>query len=74
MKKNAKDKVPRKGGKPFFAQLLEAQELEQASGGRPPPPGFPTTKKFPSDNDECDRDPPVTTLKFPSDAEDHPSY
>ncbi|HEY0094255.1 MAG TPA: microviridin/marinostatin family tricyclic proteinase inhibitor [Archangium sp.] len=75
MKKNAKDKVPRKGGKPFFAHLLEAQELEQVSGGhRPPCPG-PQTRKFPSDNDEHDKEPPIfVTLKFPSDQEDHPSY
>ena len=69
MKKNAKDKAPRKDGKPFFAHLLEAQELEQVSGGRKPSQG-PVTKKFPSDNDECDKEPIAVTLKFPSDNED----
>ena len=69
MKKNAKDKAPRKGGKPFFAHLLEAQELEQVSGGRRPP--VAETRKFPSDRDECDKEPPIAvTLKFPSDNED----
>jgi serine endopeptidase inhibitor I10-like protein len=68
MKKNAKDKVARKGGKPFFAHLLETQELEQVSGGRPP--SGPQTKKFPSDCDEGDKEPIFTTLKFPSDQED----
>ncbi|WP_143177808.1 microviridin/marinostatin family tricyclic proteinase inhibitor [Cystobacter ferrugineus] len=44
--------------KPFFARLLEGQ-------GRKPPNGEqPTTRKYPSDNDEED------TLKFPSDFED----
>lgn len=62
MKKNAKDKVPRKGGKPFFAHLLEAQELEQASGGKPS--RGVETKKYPSDSDEGGI---VTTLKYPSD-------
>jgi hypothetical protein len=62
MKKNAKDKAPRKGGKPFFAHLLEAQELEQASGGVRPEA---VTKKFPSDNDEGDKEPIFTTLKYP---------
>lgn len=72
MKKNVKDKAPRKGGKPFFAHLLEAQELEQVSGGVRPP--IAETKKFPSDQDECDKEPPVVTLKFPSDNEDSGSY
>ncbi len=67
MKKNAKDKVPQKGGKPFFAKLLEAQELEKVSGGRKPPPPGPVTRKFPSDTDE---EPVFTTLKYPSDNED----
>jgi hypothetical protein len=70
MKKNAKDKAPRKGGKPFFAHLLETQELEQVSGGRRPPCAGPQTRKFPSDNDEHDKEPPIVTLKFPSDNED----
>lgn len=72
MKKNPKDKVPRKGGKPFFAHLLEAQELEQVSGGRKPSPG-PQTRKYPSDRDECDKEPVFVTLKFPSDEDEHPS-
>jgi hypothetical protein len=36
MKKNAADKVQQTGKKPFFARLLEAQELEQAAGGTLP--------------------------------------
>ncbi|AKJ03621.1 serine endopeptidase inhibitor I10-like protein [Archangium gephyra] len=70
MKKNAKDKVARKGGKPFFAHLLEAQELEQVSGGRCRPTAGPQTKKFPSDSDEGDKEPIFTTQKYPSDNED----
>lgn len=70
MKKNAKGKVPQKGRKPFFAHLLEEQELEQAAGGCRPPQG-PQTRKFPSDSDEHDKGPPVmTTMKYPSDNED----
>ena len=64
MKKNAKD--PREGKKPFFARLLEEQELEQAAGGAPP-----QTEKFPSDSDECDRDPIRVTQKYPSDGDDY---
>ncbi|HYO54015.1 microviridin/marinostatin family tricyclic proteinase inhibitor [Archangium sp.] len=65
MKKNAKDKAPQKGKKPFFARLLEAQELEQAAGGTI------ETKKYPSDSDEsCGGGGGVVTLKFPSDNED----
>ena len=69
MKKNAKDKVPRKGRKPFFAHLLEAQDLEQASGGRvsSSPPG-PFTIKYPSDSDEKENI--DITNKFPSDHEE----
>jgi hypothetical protein len=59
MKKNATDKAEKQGRKPFFARLLEAQELEQASGGLT----F-QTKKYPSDSDEA------VTLKYPSDADD----
>ncbi len=74
MKKNAKGKVAQKGaqkgGKPFFAHLLEAQELEQVSGGRCGPPQGPQTRKYPSDNDEVDKEPIFTTLKYPSDNED----
>jgi hypothetical protein len=46
------------GRQPFFARLLEAQELEQVAGGSI------ETKKFPSDNDE------FVTLKYPSDADE----
>jgi hypothetical protein len=69
MKKNAKEKAPQKGKKPFFAKLLEEQELEQAAGGRRPIQG-PQTRKFPSDADECDKEPVFVTLKYPSDNED----
>jgi hypothetical protein len=65
MKKNAKDQAPREGKKPFFARLLEEQELEQAGGGAPL-----QTEKFPSDSDEGDRDPNPVTLKFPSDRDE----
>jgi hypothetical protein len=58
MKKDAKDTTPRKGRKPFFARLLEAQELEQVAGG-----SSIATRKYPSDNDED----VLVTLKFPSD-------
>jgi hypothetical protein len=60
MKKNATDKTQQKGKVPFFARLLEAQELEQASGGT-----LVQTKKYPSDSDE------FVTLKYPSDGDDH---
>ena len=59
MKKNAADKTPAKGKKPFFARFLEAQELEQASGGL-----HLQSKKYPSDSDE------FVTLKYPSDGDD----
>jgi hypothetical protein len=59
MKKNATDKAPQQGKKPFFARLLESQELEQAAGG-----ARPQTKKYPSDSDE------FVTLKYPSDNDD----
>lgn len=72
MKKNAKDNAPRKGGRPFFARLLEAQELEEVSGGRRPP--VVETRKYPSDDDEVDKGPPIVTLKFPSDNEDGGCY
>lgn len=68
MKKNAKDKVPQKGKKPFFAHLLEEQELGQVAGGRKKPCSGPETRKFPSDSDEGE--PIFVTLKFPSDNED----
>ncbi|HVG60961.1 MAG TPA: microviridin/marinostatin family tricyclic proteinase inhibitor [Hyalangium sp.] len=56
MKKNAKNQAPQEGKKPFFARLLESQELEQAAGG--------ATKKYPSDSD-------AVTLKYPSDGDDY---
>ena len=72
MKKNAKKTLPREGRKPFFARLLEAQELEQAAGGT----RF-TTQKFPSDGEDdvtrkapSDSDEVSVTLKYPSDSED----
>ena len=68
MKKDAADKAKRKGQKPFFARLLEAQELQQASGGLCPTRKFPsdafTTLKYPSDSDV------FTTLKYPSDSDE----
>ena len=79
MKKNPKQPSqtsPRDAARPFFARLLESQELERVSGGMPA-----QTMKAPSDSDECFQ-PPTTkkypsdediinvTLKFPSDGED----
>jgi hypothetical protein len=61
MKKNAKDQGPREGRKPFFARLLESQELEQAAGGAPL-----VSMRYPSDSDEYH-----TTLKFPSDGDEY---
>ena len=43
------------GKKPFFARLLETQELETVAGG------LTATLKYPSDIDED------VTLKYPSD-------
>ncbi len=68
MKKKVKDPAPREGKKPFFARLLEEQELDEAAGG-----GIIATKKFPSDTDECHA-PPIHTLKFPSDNDETPTY
>ncbi len=73
MKKDAKKTPPREGRKPFFARLLEAQELEQVAGGK----SF-ATRKYPSDNEDggvtekfpSDSDEVAVTLKYPSDAED----
>lgn len=59
MKKNAADKAEKQVRKPFFARLLEAQELDQASGGL-----LLQTKKYPSDSDEA------VTMKYPSDGDD----
>jgi len=60
MKKNATNQAPREGRKPFFARLLESQELEQAAGGIT----F-VTMKYPSDGDE------YQTLKYPSDRDEY---
>lgn len=74
MKKEDKGTTPRKESrKPFFARLLESQELEQVAGGIPV-----ATRKFPSDSEDgavtmkapSDGDEVATTLKFPSDSED----
>ncbi|PTL79433.1 microviridin/marinostatin family tricyclic proteinase inhibitor [Vitiosangium sp. GDMCC 1.1324] len=54
--------------KPFFARLLEEQELEQVSGGI-----AQTTLKYPSDSDESTAsvvNPPEQTQKFPSDGDE----
>ncbi|QRK06362.1 microviridin/marinostatin family tricyclic proteinase inhibitor [Archangium violaceum] len=73
MKKNAKDSESRKGKKPFFARLLETQELEQVAGGT-----GTVSKKYPSDSDECGGGGggggPIVTLKFPSDDADVSGY
>ncbi|MFL5355963.1 microviridin/marinostatin family tricyclic proteinase inhibitor [Archangium sp.] len=74
MKKEEKGTTPQKGRKPFFARLLEAQELEQVAGGT-----GGVTKKAPSDRDEVavtekfpsDNEDGAVTLKYPSDQEDH---
>lgn len=60
MKKNAPDKATPEGRKPFFARLLESQDLEKASGGY-----RPVTLKYPSDSDE------LYTLKYPSDKDEY---
>jgi hypothetical protein len=71
MKKDAADKAQQKGKKPFFARLLESQELEKASGG------FCATRKYPSDSDvpvtmryPSDSDEYSTTMKYPSDGDE----
>lgn len=56
--------------KPFFARLLETQELEKVTGGR--------TLKYPSDTDETEpfagtdvlRDTVEHTQKYPSDSDE----
>jgi hypothetical protein len=53
--------------KPFFARLLENQELDQVSGGAL------VTNKVPSDSDELTTDlksPPDSTQKYPSDTDE----
>lgn len=61
MKKDKQDEPQQKGKRPFFARLLEAQELEKVAGG-----AAAQTLKYPSDSDECS---PVTK-KWPSDCEE----
>lgn len=61
MKKNVTEKGTQEGRKPFFARLLETQELEEAAGGRP----VLVTLKYPSDGDEA------YTLKYPSDRDEY---
>ncbi|OJH37758.1 microviridin/marinostatin family tricyclic proteinase inhibitor [Cystobacter ferrugineus] len=55
--------------KPFFARLLEEQELEQVTGG-----AANKTQKYPSDEDDFEasliKPPPDTTQKYPSDGDD----
>ncbi|PTL80924.1 microviridin/marinostatin family tricyclic proteinase inhibitor [Vitiosangium sp. GDMCC 1.1324] len=63
MKKNAKDPAAREGKKPFFARLLEEQELGEVSGGN-----VAQTLKFPSDAD--DHWGPIFTKKYPSDRDE----
>jgi hypothetical protein len=51
--------------KPFFARLLEDQELEQATGGAN------VTLKYPSDGDDANLKESVDgTLKYPSDTDE----
>jgi hypothetical protein len=60
MKKDATTEVQEKSRKPFFARLLEEQDLTEVAGGI-------VTKKYPSDSDEDD----FLTLKYPSDSDEH---
>lgn len=55
--------------KPFFARLLEEQELEQVSGGAPN-----KTQKYPSDGDENLAASKDGTNKYPSDNDEHGSF
>jgi len=68
MKKDKQEKAPRQDKKPFFARLLEAQELEKVAGGT-----RAQTRKAPSDKDECS-EPVFVTLKYPSDDDEASSY
>jgi hypothetical protein len=53
MKKTTKEQASREGRKPFFARLLEEQELEEVAGGaRIRAESTPVTMKAPSDCDE----------------------
>ncbi|EPX65057.1 hypothetical protein D187_000482 [Cystobacter fuscus DSM 2262] len=61
MKKDKQESSQQKGKRPFFARLLEAQELEKAAGGAPL-----QTLKYPSDSD----DDGSITRKWPSDWDD----
>lgn len=80
MKKDTKDTARGKGRKPFFARLLESQELEQVAGGVGRP--IATTRKFPSDHEDVattekfpsDKDEVAVTLKFPSDDDEGCRY
>ncbi len=57
--------------KPFFARLLEEQELEQVSGGGV---AGDSTQKYPSDTDDHTASVKAPsgekTLKYPSDTDD----
>ena len=68
MKKNVTEKGPQEGRKPFFARLLETQELEQAAGGR-----TYHTLKYPSDGDALctEKYPPIATSTTPTDRPHH---
>ena len=59
MKKDATTGSPQKSRKPFFARLLEEQELTEVAGGR-------VTRKYPSDGDDDD----LVTMKYPSDSDE----
>ncbi len=58
MKKDATNQSQQLSRKPFFARLLEAQELESVAGGTS------VTKRYPSDEDQ------FVTLKYPSDSDE----
>jgi serine endopeptidase inhibitor I10-like protein len=73
LRRIAMKKDTKQGKKPFFARLLETQELEHVVGGRPM--SADATNKYPSDSDEVAM--PVvgpngadTTHKFPSDSDE----
>lgn len=60
MKKDATNESQQPSRKPFFARLLEEQELQEVAGGAA------HTKKYPSDSDEDY----FVTMKYPSDSDD----